>query len=205
MSLVNYSTREITCKVVYYGPGRSGKTTNLQHIHAAAAGAAPQQHGLARHRHRPHPLLRLPAPRAGPHLRLQRALPALHRARARSTTTPPASWCSRAPTGWSSWPTAGPTGRRRTWRASATCRQNLLEQGVDPRALPLCLQFNKRDLPDAVPRAEMERALNYRGLRCLRRQRHAGRGRLRDAARASASWCSRSLARRFQRAGEPVG
>src|SRR5690606_18385482 len=34
MSLVNYSTREITCKIVYYGPGRSGKTTNLQHIHS---------------------------------------------------------------------------------------------------------------------------------------------------------------------------
>jgi len=30
MSLVNYSTREITSKIVYYGPGRSGKTTNLQ-------------------------------------------------------------------------------------------------------------------------------------------------------------------------------
>jgi hypothetical protein len=26
MSLVNYATREITCKIVYYGPGRSGKT-----------------------------------------------------------------------------------------------------------------------------------------------------------------------------------
>jgi len=34
MSLVNYSTREITCKIVYYGPGRSGKTCNLQYIHA---------------------------------------------------------------------------------------------------------------------------------------------------------------------------
>lgn len=34
MSLVNYSTREITCKIVYYGPGRSGKTSNLQYIHA---------------------------------------------------------------------------------------------------------------------------------------------------------------------------
>ena len=33
MSLVNYSTREITSKIVYYGPGRSGKTTNLQYIH----------------------------------------------------------------------------------------------------------------------------------------------------------------------------
>src|SRR5918996_4849388 len=34
MSLVNYSTREITSKIVYYGPGRSGKTTNLQHIYS---------------------------------------------------------------------------------------------------------------------------------------------------------------------------
>ena len=32
MSLVNYATRELTCKIVYYGPGRSGKTTNLHHI-----------------------------------------------------------------------------------------------------------------------------------------------------------------------------
>jgi mutual gliding-motility protein MglA len=33
MSLVNYTTREITCKIVYYGPGRSGKTTNLHYIY----------------------------------------------------------------------------------------------------------------------------------------------------------------------------
>ena len=33
MPLVNYSTREITCKIVYYGPGRSGKTTNLHYIY----------------------------------------------------------------------------------------------------------------------------------------------------------------------------
>ena len=33
MSLIKYSTREITCKIVYYGPGRCGKTTNLQYIH----------------------------------------------------------------------------------------------------------------------------------------------------------------------------
>ena len=33
MSLVNYTTREITCKIVYYGPGRSGKTSNLHYIY----------------------------------------------------------------------------------------------------------------------------------------------------------------------------
>ena len=33
MSFINYSSREINCKVVYYGPGLCGKTTNLQYIH----------------------------------------------------------------------------------------------------------------------------------------------------------------------------
>lgn len=33
MSFINYSAREINCKVVYYGPGLCGKTTNLIHIY----------------------------------------------------------------------------------------------------------------------------------------------------------------------------
>lgn len=33
MALFNYASREITLKVVYYGPGLSGKTTNLQYLH----------------------------------------------------------------------------------------------------------------------------------------------------------------------------
>ena len=33
MVLFNYSTKELTAKVVYYGPGLCGKTTNLQWIH----------------------------------------------------------------------------------------------------------------------------------------------------------------------------
>lgn len=33
MAFVNFATREITAKVVYYGPGLGGKTTSLQYIH----------------------------------------------------------------------------------------------------------------------------------------------------------------------------
>ena len=33
MASVNYALKEISCKIVYYGPGMCGKTTNLQHIH----------------------------------------------------------------------------------------------------------------------------------------------------------------------------
>src|SRR5512144_1694930 len=34
MSFINYSSREINCKLVYYGPGLGGKTTNLQFVYA---------------------------------------------------------------------------------------------------------------------------------------------------------------------------
>ena len=37
MSLINYSSREINCKIVYYGPGLCGKTTNIQHVYNKVA------------------------------------------------------------------------------------------------------------------------------------------------------------------------
>src|SRR5438552_9852875 len=33
MSMINYASREIDCKIVYYGPGLGGKTTNLEHVY----------------------------------------------------------------------------------------------------------------------------------------------------------------------------
>lgn len=33
MSYINYTVREINCKIVYYGPGLSGKSTNLHYIY----------------------------------------------------------------------------------------------------------------------------------------------------------------------------
>ena len=36
MTFINYASREINCKIVYYGPGLCGKTTNIQWIHAQA-------------------------------------------------------------------------------------------------------------------------------------------------------------------------
>ena len=35
MAIVNLKKRQIECKIVYYGPGRCGKTTNLEYIHKA--------------------------------------------------------------------------------------------------------------------------------------------------------------------------
>ena len=37
MSMINYASREINCKIVYYGPGLGGKTTNLEHVYGKVA------------------------------------------------------------------------------------------------------------------------------------------------------------------------
>ena len=37
MSMINYASREINCKIVYYGPGLGGKTTNLETIYGKVA------------------------------------------------------------------------------------------------------------------------------------------------------------------------
>ena len=37
MSMINYASREINCKLVYYGPGLGGKTTNLEHVYNKVA------------------------------------------------------------------------------------------------------------------------------------------------------------------------
>lgn len=38
MVVINYNNREVSCKIVYYGPGLSGKTTNLQYVHGKVPG-----------------------------------------------------------------------------------------------------------------------------------------------------------------------
>src|SRR5687767_15916098 len=40
MSMINYASREINCKLVYYGPGLGGKTTNLEHLFRSVAPAS---------------------------------------------------------------------------------------------------------------------------------------------------------------------
>ena len=40
MTFINYASREINCKIVYYGPGLGGKTTNLQYVYDKTAPSA---------------------------------------------------------------------------------------------------------------------------------------------------------------------
>ena len=164
MSFINYSSREINCKLVYYGPGLCGKTTNLQHIYSKTN---PELKGkmisLATETERTLFFDFLPLA-LGPDPRLQDALPPLHGA---------------GPGLLRRQPQADPEGRRRGVSSSPTrqlermeanlesmdnLKINLREQGYELDKIPFIIQFNKRDLPNAAPLDEMKRQLNPQGV-----------------------------------------
>src|SRR5690606_30423858 len=156
MSLVNYSTREITCKIVYYGPGRSGKTTNLQHIH----GILPEETrgrivSLATEMDRtlffdflPLDLGRI----SGFQVRFQ-----LYTVPGQVYYDATRRLVLQGADGVVFVADSQPTRQEENVESFRNLQENLLRQGVDPRAVPVCIQYNKRDLPEAVPVAEMER------------------------------------------------
>jgi signal recognition particle receptor subunit beta len=175
MPLVNYSSREITCKIVYYGPGRGGKTTNLQDVHARIPEAKRgRMVSLATEMDRTLFFDFLPLELgtiSGFQVKFQLyTVPGqVYYDATRKLVLQGADGVVFV---------ADSQARRQEENVESfrNLQSNLLEQGVDPRTLPLCLQYNKRDLPDAVPVEEMDRTLNYRGLRAYPAVATAGTG-----------------------------
>jgi signal recognition particle receptor subunit beta len=164
MPLVNYSSREITCKIVYYGPGRGGKTTNLQQIHARVPEARRgRMVSLATEMDRTLFFDFLPldlGTLSGFQVRFQ-----LYTVPGQVYYDATRKLVLQGADGVVFVADSDLRRQEENVESFRNLQSNLLEQQVDPRTIPLCLQFNKRDLPDAVPLAEMERALNYRGHR----------------------------------------
>jgi mutual gliding-motility protein MglA len=175
MSLVNYSTREITCKIVYYGPGRSGKTTNLQFIH----GLLPEETrgrivSLATEMDRtlffdflPVDLGRI----SGFRVRIQ-----LYTVPGQVYYDATRRLVLQGADGVVFVADSQPGRQDENVESFRNLQDNLLKQGVDPRAVPVCIQYNKRDLPEAVPLPVMERTLNYRGDRAIEASAATGEG-----------------------------
>lgn len=165
MSLVNYATREITCKIVYYGPGRSGKTTNLHYIY----GQVPQDRkgqmvSLATQTDRTLFFDFLP---------LDLGTISGFTTRFQLYTVPGQVYYATT----RKLVLQGADGV--VFVADSQSRQldenieslqdlhaNLAEHGVDARAIPLVLQYNKRDLPGdlLMPVPALDDALNFRGV-----------------------------------------
>ena len=175
MSLVNYSTREITCKIVYYGPGRSGKTTNLQHIHGLLPEATRGRIvSLATEMDRTLFFDFLPVDLgtiSGFQVRIQ-----LYTVPGQVYYDATRRLVLQGADGVVFVADSQPSRQEENVESFRNLQENLLKQGVDPRAVPVCIQYNKRDLPEAVAVAEMERTLNYRGDRSLEASAATGEG-----------------------------
>ena len=165
MSLVNFTTREITCKIVYYGPGRSGKTSNLQYIYS-----------------------QVPDDRKG---RMVSLATQTDRTLFFDFLPLDLGSISGFTTKFQLYTVPGQVYYNATRKlvlqgadgivfvADSQVRQldenieslqnlqaNVLEQGVDIRGLPMILQYNKQDLPRELILApeELDDALNFRAL-----------------------------------------
>ena len=165
MSLINFTTREITCKIVYYGPGRSGKTTNLQYVYERVPGERRgRMVSLATQTDRTLFFDFLP---------LELGTISGFTTRFQLYTVPGQVYYDAT----RKLVLQGADGV--VFVADSQARQldenieslqnlqaNLLEQGVDVRTLPLVLQYNKQALPRelVLPAAELDDALNFRGV-----------------------------------------
>ena len=162
MPLVNYASREITCKIVYYGPARSGKTTNLQQVHAML----PEERrgrivSLATEMDRtlffdflPLELGRI----SGFEVRFQ-----LYTVPGQVYYDATRRLVLQGADGVVFVADSNPDRQEENVESFRNLQENLLAQGIDPRTVPICIQYNKRDLQNAVPVSPLERTINYRG------------------------------------------
>jgi len=161
MSFINYSAREISCKIVYYGPGLCGKTTNLHYIYNKVT---PDSKGkmisLATKTERTLFFDFLPL-----------ALGSIKgfKIRFHLYTVPGQIFYDasrklilRGIDGVIFVADSQVERTEANIESLENLSKNLKEQGFELENLPYVIQYNKRDLPNVVPLDELERTLNPR-------------------------------------------
>lgn len=196
MPLINYASREITCKIVYYGPGRSGKTTNLLQIHSRIPdGRKGELISLATETDRTLFFDFLPidlGTLSGFRTRLQ-----LYTVPGQVYYDSTRKLVLRGADGVVFVADSQREQMEENLESLRNLQENLLEEGFDIRELPLVLQYNKRDLPGVVPVEELEDLLNFRGVPSLTASAVSGEG-VFDTLRRISELVLRNLSRKFQ-------
>ncbi|MBA2627171.1 MAG: GTPase domain-containing protein [Gemmatimonadales bacterium] len=159
MSMINYASREINCKLVYYGPGLGGKTTNLEFVYNKVA---PTSRGkmisLATETERTLFFDFLPVD-----LGTIRGF----KVKFHLYTVPGQVYYNASRKlilkGVDGVVFVGDSQLERM-EANVEAMQNLYDNmaqhGYDLTKIPFAIQYNKRDLPNAAPIAELQAALN---------------------------------------------
>jgi signal recognition particle receptor subunit beta len=163
MSFINYSSREINCKIVYYGPGLCGKTTNLQHIYTKTN---PDLKGkmisLATETERT--LFFDFLPLALGEIRGFKTRFHLYTVPGQVFYDASRKLILKGVDGVVFVADSQIERMEANVESLENLRVNLSEQGFDLAKIPYVVQYNKRDLPNAAPLDEMQRLLNPSGV-----------------------------------------
>lgn len=159
MAVINYSKKEISAKIVYYGPSLCGKTTNIQSIYASIK---PEQKGKL-------VSLATEADRTLFFDFLPIEIENIHgfKTRLHFYTVPGQVYYNSTRravlTGVDGLVFVADSQRDKmeeNIESLANLEENLNYYGKSVKTLPLVIQYNKRDLPDVSPVSEMEQILN---------------------------------------------
>lgn len=175
MAFFNYVTKEITLKVVYYGPGLSGKTTNLQYLYSVLD---PSQKGkfisLSTESDRTLFFDFLPVDLGKIRdfsLRFQLyTVPGQIRYNAtRRLVLKGADAVVFVADSQKEM-------REQNIESLNNMKENLISNNIDPDSIPVVLQYNKRDLPNLLSINDLNRDLNKKGYPYLEAEALNGKG-----------------------------
>jgi signal recognition particle receptor subunit beta len=163
VSFINYSSRELNCKIVYYGPGLCGKTTNLQYIYSKTN---PQQKGklisLATETDRT--LFFDFLPLALGEIKGFKVRFHLYTVPGQMFYAASRRLILKGVDGVVFVADSQLDRMDADIESLEDLKENLKEQGYDLYSLPFTMQYNKRDIPDIVPIPELREALNPSGV-----------------------------------------
>ena len=162
MSFINYAAREINVKIVYYGPGLCGKTTNLQYIYEKSN---PQQKGklisLATETDRTLFFDFLPLDLGS--VRGFKTRFHLYTVPGQVFYDASRKLILKGVDGVVFVADSQEARGDANVESLRNLEDNLKENGFELMSIPFVLQLNKRDLPSAIPVDEMYRTLNFKG------------------------------------------
>lgn len=162
MSTINFAAREINCKVVYYGPGMGGKTTNLrrvfervpEHLKGEMISLATEDERTLFFDFLPLDLGAVQGFKTRFHLYTVPGQVFYNASRKLILRNVDAIIFVAD---------SAPNRLRANAESMRNLRENLVDYGVDLREVPLVLQINKRDVPDALPLAMIRAVLDPKG------------------------------------------
>jgi signal recognition particle receptor subunit beta len=163
MVLFNYATKEITAKIVYYGPGLCGKTTNLQFIYdSLPSNNKSKMLSLATKTDRTLFFDFLPLDLGK--IRGMRTKLQLYTVPGQVYYNSTRQLVLKGADGIVFVADSQDHATDANLESLQNLEDNLKRQGVRIREIPLVIQFNKRDLPNALPVAELNAEVNKLGV-----------------------------------------